>query len=122
MAAILLVEDEPLSRMVAEATLRALGFAVLATADGATAIALARAEAVLEILFTDVHLLPGPDGWEVARVVRRIHPGIRVIYTSGQVDADQHARFGVPGSCLLPKPYTPEELTMAIDGRWPPLP
>jgi CheY-like chemotaxis protein len=120
MAAILIVEDEPLSRMVAEAALGALGFVVLATADGAAAITLARAEAELEILFTDINLLPGPDGWEVARTVRRIHPGIRVIYTSGQVDADRHARFGVPGSCLLPKPYTPDELAMAIAGKWPP--
>jgi len=117
MAAILIAEDEPFSRMVAEATARDLGLEPLAVADGDAAIAQARAAESLEVLFTDIHMPPGPDGWTVARVVRRIHPDIRVIYTSGQAGPEDYARFAVPESCLLPKPYTAVELVAAIAGE-----
>jgi CheY-like chemotaxis protein len=116
MAAILIAEDEPISRMVAEAAARHLGLEPLAVADGDAAIARARATESLEVLFTDIHMPPGPDGWIVAREVRRIHPDVRVIYTSGQAGPDDYERFAVPESCLLPKPYTSVELAAAIIG------
>ncbi|WP_343712898.1 response regulator [Inquilinus sp.] len=115
MAAILIVEDEPFVRMMAEDAAQSLGLAPLSAADGEAAIALARATETLAILFTDIHMPPGPDGWSVARAVREIHPGIRVVYTSGQVGPEDWARLGVPHSRLLPKPYTSGELATAID-------
>lgn len=115
MAAILIVEDEPFVRMMAEDAAHSLGLEPLSATDGEAAIAMARAAQALQILFTDIHMPPGPDGWTVARAVREIHPGIRVIYTSGQAGPEDCARLGVPGSRLLSKPYTQAELAAAID-------
>ncbi|KGM34344.1 response regulator [Inquilinus limosus] len=116
MAAILIVEDEPFVRMMAEDAAQRLGLEPLTAIDGETAIALARARRAetLAILFTDIHMPPGPDGWTVARAVREIHPGIRVIYTSGQAGPEECARLGVPQSRLLPKPYSSDELAAVI--------
>lgn len=93
-----------------------LGLEPLSATDGEAAIVLARATETLAILFTDIHMPPGPDGWTVAQAVREIHPGVRVVYTSGQVGPEDWGRFGVPHSRLLPKPYTSSELAAAIDG------
>jgi CheY-like chemotaxis protein len=114
MAAILIVEDEPFVRMMAEDAAQSLGLEPLSATGGEAAIAAARAATALEILFTDINMPPGPDGWTVARVVREIHPGIRVIYTSGQAEPEDCARLGVPQSRLLPKPYTQDELAAVI--------
>jgi len=114
MAAILIVEDEPFARMIAEEAALGLGLQPLSADGGEAAIALAREAASVAILFTDIHMPPGPDGWTVARAVRDIHPGVLVIYTSGLAGAEDCARLGVPGACLLPKPYTFDELAAAI--------
>jgi CheY-like chemotaxis protein len=114
MAAILIVEDEPFVRMMAEDAAQRLGLEPLSATGGEAAIALARSAGTLAILFTDIHMPPGPDGWAVARAVREIHPGIRVIYTSGQAGQEDCARLGVPRSRLLPKPYSSAELAGAI--------
>jgi CheY-like chemotaxis protein len=104
MAAILIVEDEPFVRMMAEDAAQSLGLQLLSATGGEAAIAAARTVPALEILFTDINMPPGPDGWTVAREVREIHPSVRVIYTSGQAGPEDWARFGVPQSRLLPKP------------------
>ncbi|MGK9171450.1 hypothetical protein KXR53_34510 [Inquilinus limosus] len=46
--------------------------------------------------------------------MRRIHPDIQVIYTSGQAGQEDCTQFGVPGALLLTKPYTSGELAVAI--------
>ena len=117
MAAILIVEDEPFARMIAEEAAQDLGLQPLSAENGETAIALARGAESLAILFTDIHMPPGPDGWTVARAVRDIHPQVLVIYTSGLAGAEDCAQFGVPGGCLLPKPYTFGDLAAAIAGN-----
>lgn len=114
MAAILIVEDEPFVRMMAEDAAQRLGLEPLSVTNGDAAIAVARAAQTLTILFTDINMPPGPDGWAVARAVREIHPGIRVIYTSGQAKPEDCARLGVPRSRLLRKPYTSGELAATI--------
>jgi CheY-like chemotaxis protein len=114
MAAILIVEDEPFVRMMAEDAAEQLGLEPLSATGGEAAIAAARTARELQILFTDIHMPPGPDGWTVAWAVREIHPGIRVIYTSGQAGPEDCARLGVPESRLLPKPYTEGELAAVI--------
>ena len=114
MAAILIVEDEPFARMIAEEAAQDLGLQPLSAENGETAIALARGAEALAILFTDIHMPPGPDGWTVARA---IHPKVLVIYTSGLAGPEDCAQLGVPGGCLLPKPYTFDDLAVAIAGN-----
>jgi CheY-like chemotaxis protein len=110
----LVVEDEPFLRLVAEDAFRSLGFDASGAADGVMAVDMTKAITDLTILFTDVNLGAGPNGWEVADLARRLHPNVAVIYTSGQAGADEHSRLGVTGSFLLPKPYSTDGLASAV--------
>jgi CheY-like chemotaxis protein len=114
MTSVLVVEDEPLLRFMAEDVVRGLGFESIGAGNGCQAIWLANNSPTLEVLVTDINLGPGSTGWEVANRVRQLHPNVLVIYTSGLAGPDDHSRYGLAGSSLLPKPFTPEELAKAI--------
>lgn len=65
-------------------------------------------------ILVDINLGRGTTGYDVARRARSIRPDVRIIYISGQIDKISVATFGVPGGTFLPKPFTPEQLFMAM--------
>ena len=106
---VLVVEDEPLIReLAAEALGEREGVRVLAAASAAEALGLVRPEAV-DVLFTDIDLGPGPDGFDLARVACALRPGLRVAYTSGRL-REVDAGRALPGSLFVPKPYRPTQV------------
>jgi CheY-like chemotaxis protein len=66
----LLVEDDPVNRLVSEASLRHAGMEVCTSADGHQALAMFRHQP-FDVVLTDLRL-PCIDGLEVARAMRRI--------------------------------------------------
>ncbi len=64
----------------------------------------------IDLLVTDV-IMPGMRGPEVARLLRARQPDLRVLFISGYADlsAAQKDEFD-PGSNLLLKPFSPEQL------------
>ena len=64
----------------------------------------------IDLLLTDV-VMPGMNGGELARRLRRLCPGIRVVFMSGY-SAEAVATHGVlsPGASFLQKPFSVEEL------------
>jgi CheY-like chemotaxis protein len=115
MRTVLVVEDDPITRMLAEATFGEMGYSVLAEETGEGALAAAVASTALDLLFTDIDLGVGVSGWHVAKQVRITHPAVHVIYCSGLAHEDDHSEFGVDRSVLLPKPYEPHELAAALE-------
>ncbi len=103
--AVLLVEDEPAVRAVAERTLRRAGYDVLVASDAEEALALAPPRDGLDLLVTDV-VMPGMNGRELADRLLRGHPGLRVLFISG-FTRDAVAQHGVieEGVELLEKPF-----------------
>jgi PAS domain S-box-containing protein len=104
---VLVVEDEEVVRHLAEKALRRLGYTVLVAASGDEAIAAAKAyRERIHLLLTDV-VMPRMDGRELARCLRELIPGIKVLYASGYTQ-DVIAHHGVIDDRLefLPKPYT----------------
>ncbi len=121
---ILLVEDDPPVRRLAENALVRAGYRVVAAADGETAQRLlCDPERAFDLVVTDV-VLPGADGLTVAKLARKERPAIRVMFTSGY-PADRLSTDGVvdPDIDLLPKPFTPSALLQrvraALDRRLP---
>jgi CheY-like chemotaxis protein len=53
---VLVVEDEPTVRVLAEAIIEALGYLILSAANAREAIALLEQEEHIDILFTDINL------------------------------------------------------------------
>ena len=106
-ATILVVDDDPLVRDYAEAVLADAGYAVLTAADGAAALRLLRDGSGVDLLFTDV-VMPGLDGFEVARQARDASPGLKVLFTSGYAAELNRA------DRLLKKPYRPHQLAEQV--------
>jgi PAS domain S-box-containing protein len=110
-ALIAVVEDEPGVRSLVERLLVRGGHRVLAFPDGAAALdALADLGVSIDLLITDL-VMPGPNGIEVARQIRRDRPGLPVLLMSGYAaDALRAERIGESSLELLEKPFSAAEL------------
>jgi PAS domain S-box-containing protein len=81
-ATVLLVEDERTVRMATRFYLERGGYRVIEADGGPAAIELCRDHSgQIDLLLTDV-VLPGMGGAEIARVIRELRPGTKVIYMS----------------------------------------
>lgn len=107
---ILLVEDNASLRSVVQRHLHQLGYRVLAAADGAEALEIARAHAgEIHLLLTDV-VMPQMGGRALAITLTKDRPTARVLYLSGYAESSVTHGLPGPGAGLLPKPFTPEQL------------
>jgi len=112
---LLLVEDEPEILHVARRILERHGYRVLAAPGAGEALALAAEHrAQIRLLITDV-IMPVMNGDELARRVRALVPGIRVLFMSGYT-ADHIVWHGVlePGVHFIQKPFTKADFTGTI--------
>jgi PAS domain S-box-containing protein len=108
---VLVVEDEPDVRAIAESFLRSLGYQCVSVASAAEALALLKADDRIDLLFSDVMLGNGMDGNELALAARALRPQLPVMLTSGY----NEARDGDEGGFeMLRKPYRREQLAAAI--------
>jgi DNA-binding NtrC family response regulator len=108
---ILLVEDEDSVRRFARVALERHGFRVIDAADPLQALSIVQTgEASIQLLLTDV-VMPGISGPELAERLRKIIPGLRVLYMSGY-PAGLAAQGGPldPSVRLLSKPFTTGDL------------
>ena len=109
---VLLVEDNADVGNFATQALTELGYLTVWTPDGPSALAiLANEEARFDIVFSDV-VMPGMSGIELAHEVRRLHPALPIILTSGY--SDVLAEQGSHGFDLLHKPYSIEQLSRSL--------
>lgn len=99
---VLIVEDEELVRAMAEDEFADAGFAVVSAADGEQAVRTLQSDPGFDLLFTDIRMPGGIDGWSVAERARRLKPDIAVIYATGYSE-DQASM--VASSIFLKKPY-----------------
>lgn len=111
------VDDETTLLNLAAMMLRKVSLAeVCACADPQEALGdITAAPAGLELVVTDLNM-PGMDGIELARRIRALVPGAKVLLTTGSVLHLPDARWlrarGV--DLLLPKPYSYSELAAAV--------
>ena len=113
-ATILLVEDDDGIRSLGARVLRKRGHLVLTARHAEEAIAVADGAANIDLLFTDV-VLPGADGKALAQRLRRRHPNLKVLFTSGYGDHSPIVRdLELTGAEYLQKPYASESLAAKI--------
>ena len=121
---ILVVDDEPAIRAIAQRILERHGYRVLSAANGAEAVALYRREhAAISAIITDM-AMPVMDGAATILAIRAIDPEARIIGSSGLATAATVAAIGKrqPGRMVhfVSKPYTAETLLQvlheALDG------
>lgn len=112
---LLLVEDDADVRAHVMLQLRALGYRVTETANGQEALAALRQPEHFDLLFTDVMMPGGIDGWELGIQAREIRPKLPVLYTSGYShNGNVRPRTSSPELLFLQKPYRRQELAAKI--------
>jgi CheY-like chemotaxis protein len=100
---VLVVEDEPLVRMVAADALSDHGIMAWEAGDADEALELLERHPRIGLLFTDVDMPGAKDGLELAHEVSSARPDVELIVTSGAVSVSDEA-LPDHGS-FLPKPY-----------------
>jgi two-component system, NtrC family, nitrogen regulation response regulator NtrX len=115
MATVLIVEDQPQILALAQSLLEEEGYKTLSatTADGALAV-LAEAKPV-DILLVDI-ILSGDmqAGIELAKHAVEMNPGLKMIYSTALTLTDRTKELLLPGSVILEKPYTIDELLTSL--------
>lgn len=114
---ILAVDDSNTMRQMVAHVLRQGRYVVLEAADGETALALARTEAVDAVL-TDHHL-PGMDGLDLVRALRALPDHERtpiVVLTTERSEALRDAARAAGANAWMVKPFDPERL-LQVFGR-----
>lgn len=105
---ILLVDDEEAVRELAADLLEVSGYRVLQAVDGPSALRVAKAEREgIALLLTDV-VMPGMSGWDLADLLVRSSPDLKVLYMSGY--AAWLPAWVEQGREFVPKPFTSETL------------
>jgi DNA-binding response OmpR family regulator len=109
---ILVAEDDAAIRELLTHHLEREGFAVAGAADGHAALRRARGGADLVVL--DVGL-PGVDGYDVARTLRREERNVPIVLVTARSDEiDRVLGFELGADDYLCKPFSPRELVVRI--------
>jgi CheY-like chemotaxis protein len=99
---VLLVEDEPLVRLVTAEILAEARFRVIEAANVEEALKVLQAGVAVDVLLSDVEMPPGMNGYELAWAVHRSWPCVEILITSGR-EWPQDGSLP-PGAAFLAKP------------------
>jgi PAS domain S-box-containing protein len=104
---IVLVEDDDRVRTFSSRVLRSAGYNVIDAGSPSQALKFIQRDGEkIDALLTDV-IMPEMDGVELARRVREVRPGTRVLYMSGYTDeVFQEHQLSMEGELLIEKPFT----------------
>lgn len=117
---ILVVDDEAPIREIAKNVLKAYNYQVLVAEDGVDAIALyAQYKEDIRLVLVDM-MMPLMNGNSTIRALRKLNPAVKIVASSGVLEGSaglESLNTEVQG--FLPKPYTTQELLVALDQALP---
>jgi DNA-binding response OmpR family regulator len=112
MKTVLVVDDEPNIVDLVRLYLEGDGFRVVAAGDGPAALA-AHAEHGPDLVILDV-MLPGMDGFEVCRAIRRESDTPILMLTARSDDIDAIVGLELGADDYVPKPFNPRALVARV--------
>ncbi len=117
---ILIVDDEEGMRDIAMSYLQSLGYKTLTAEDGKTALGLLKEHTDIDLVFSDIVMPGGVDGYQLASKVHAKYPTIAILLTSGFtrkqpdiIQSDNPYLIKINNE-LLSKPYSLSDLAVAI--------
>lgn len=110
---ILIVEDEPLVRMIGADLLEEAGFDVLEACNADEALRVLDSRSDVKVVFTDIEMPGSLDGLALARRIRDRWPSIGVVLTSGRCGYRQGAAEN--DNQIMPKPYSGAALVQRVE-------
>ena len=113
---ILVVEDQEAVRAVACGFLQDFGYDVIEAEDGLQALAKLQENPDIDLMFSDVVMPGGLNGFDLAQAARGIRPDLKVVHTSGYPKGamvhQEEPRFRE--GFIIMKPYRREDLQKII--------
>lgn len=109
---VLLVEDEPMVRSVAERALTRHGYSVITADNGEDALAVLAKNEPIDLLISDV-VMPGMDGPTMVREARQSRPELKILFMSGYAEEQLRKSIDIENVNFLPKPFSVTELAEA---------
>jgi CheY-like chemotaxis protein len=112
---LLIIDDDPACRLTFGCLLRKLGHTVDEAESGAVGLAMLR-QKPMDLVMTDL-AMPGLTGWDVARLVKTMHPGLPVVLVTGgahTISPEQPERAWV--DAIIAKPCGVTEMQRVIGG------
>ncbi|MFC7537438.1 response regulator [Sphingomonas sp. GCM10030256] len=109
---VLLVEDEPMVRTVAERALTRQGYTVLVANNGEEALEIIHRGEPIDLLISDV-VMPVMDGPTMVREARKSRPELPILFMSGYAEEQLRKSIDIDHVAFLPKPFSVQELAEA---------
>jgi CheY-like chemotaxis protein len=112
---ILVAEDQPDIREVTAQMLRALGYVVATAADGQEAVEYFKShQQEIDLVILDM-IMPGMGARDCFREIRRLHPDVRAVLTTGYVNNNAVQEILNDGmSGFMQKPYHLSKLSEVV--------
>jgi len=112
---VLVVDDEPLVRMLVVTALEDMGHVVLEAEDGARGLHILQSDVAIDLVVTDVGLPGGMNGRQMADAARGKRPDTPVLFITGYAE---NAIIGNgqldPGMQVLTKPFAVADLEQRV--------
>jgi two-component system cell cycle sensor histidine kinase/response regulator CckA len=109
---VLLVEDEPMVRSVAERALTRHGYNVITADNGEDALEILGNGQEIDLLVSDV-VMPGMDGPTMVGEARKDRPDLKILFMSGYAEEQLRNSLNFDNVSFLPKPFSVQELAAA---------
>lgn len=110
---VLVIDDEPLVRMLVIDVLEDLGYTAIEASDGPEGMSIIRSDDRIDLLITDVGLPNGMNGRQVADAARQVRPNLKVLFVTGYAENAvlNHGHLDA-GMEVITKPF---DLTVMAD-------
>jgi len=112
---VLVVEDNPGVRKIAERNIRQLRFEVIIAESGEEALAVIESGAPIDLVFSDVVMPGSVNGIQLVERLALLRPGLPVLLASGFPESALNASNPEIRVKILNKPYRIDDLETAID-------
>ncbi|MGE4481167.1 response regulator [Acidocella sp.] len=111
---VLVVDDEPVIRMLVAETLEEQGYDIIEAEDAAAAALILNSPARVDLLVTDI-TLPGQSGRELAGAAKRLRPELKILFMTGYAHYIE-ANGKDLGTEIITKPFSLDGLAKKIHG------
>lgn len=107
---VMVVDDDPVIRLVLSEVLRDAGLHVVEASCGADAMSYLRSGAAVDLIFSDIEMAGPYDGLLLAHQVRGINPALPVLLTSS---SEKPASLN-DGEIFIRKPYRLDDIVEVV--------
>ncbi len=115
MNTVLVVDDEPMVRMLVVETLEEQGYRTFEAEDVPSALMVLNSSQPINLLVTDV-TLPGQNGRQLADAAKQIRPGLKVLFMTGYAHNIEvgNGSAMAEGMEIITKPFSLDGLAKKI--------